>query len=102
MDIYLALDMIWRISLKIKKIINGITDKTTMERGYANGMECLVAQFIRENKTCIGSLYIQSIDSSTEYDYEVRYIDDTFIIKVDNFEGTPEELLKYKEKCEED
>jgi len=82
--------------LKGKKIINGIS-RQKMQEGYANGMSCLAAQFIAEKKTEIGSLYMTTPHDMQEYNYEVRYVDDEFNIKVNDFSGTPDELLKYKE-----
>jgi len=78
-----------------KTIINGFSNQT-MEGGFANGMGCLAAQYIVENKTEIGGLYCTTKDDEEEYNYEVRLIDGKIIIKVDDFEGTPEELLKHK------
>lgn len=82
--------------LKDKKIINGISNQQ-MSEGYANGMGCLAAQFVAINKTGIGGFYLTNGDDSQEYDYEVRLVDGKLIIKVDDFEGTPDELLNYSE-----
>ncbi len=80
-----------------KKVINGFSSQT-MEEGYANGMGCLAAQYLQEHKKSIGGLYIDSINNVESYNYEVRYIDDKFIIKVNTiFEGSPDELLNFKE-----
>lgn len=83
--------------LKKKKVINGISDQT-MEGGFANGMGCLAAQFVAEHKTCIGSFYVTTADNEQEYNYKVRLIDGDFVIEVDDFKGTPDELLNYKEQ----
>ena len=84
--------------LKSKTIINGFCGQT-MEGGFANGMGCLAAQFVAENKTKIGRFYLTNKNDMQEYNYEVRLNDENqLIIKVDEFEGTPEELLNY---CEE-
>ena len=80
-----------------KKIINGIGMSQSMEGGYANGMGCLAAQYVAVNKTGIGGFYLTTKDDEQEYNYEVRFVDDRLIIKVDKFEGTPEELLNYEE-----
>lgn len=88
--------------LKDKKIVNGFCDGQTMDGGYANGMGCLAAQYVAENKKEIGGFYLTNKDDSQEYDYEVRFIDDKIIIKVDDFEGTPEELLCYKQTEEDE
>ena len=80
--------------LKGKKVINGIQNEK-MSEGYANGMGCLAAQFVAENKTGIGGFYLTTPRDSQSYDYEVRFVDNKLIIKVDEFEGTPEELLNY-------
>jgi hypothetical protein len=81
--------------LKKKKVINGISGQT-MEGGFANGMGCLAAQFVAEHKTSIGSLYITTPDNEQDYNYNVRLIDGSFMIEVDDFKGTPDELLNYK------
>ncbi len=80
--------------LKDKKVINGI-GRQTMEDGYANGMGCLAAQYVAKMKDRIGGFYLTSPDDSQEYDYEVRYIDGKILIEVDDFKGSPEELLNY-------
>ena len=89
------------IFLKEKTIINGIGSGQTMDKGFANGMGCLAAQYVAENKTEIGGFYLTTKDDYQEYNYEVRFIDDNFVIKIkyyDNiFEGTPEQLLNFKE-----
>ena len=85
--------------LASKTIINGISGER-MEQGFANGMGCLAAQFIAQNKTKIGGLYLVKPDSSEDYDYEVRYTENGFIIKVDDSEGTPEQLLAFNENSD--
>ena len=91
--------------LKDKKVINGFGGET-MNDGYANGMGCLAAQYVAANKKTIGGFYVTDYEDLQEYNYEVRLIDGKLIIKVvrkiilmvfNDFEGTPEELLNYKE-----
>lgn len=82
-------------------IVNGFNSE--MSAGtHANGIGCLIAQFIAEKKTGIGNLYVDPIDSfgSEDYNYLVVVKDDGSIeITVDNwgespfFKGTPEQLL---------
>ena len=86
--------------LKGKTIINGISNQT-MEDGFANGMGCLAAQYVAEKKTKIGGFYLTTKDDEQEYNYEVRFNDGKLIIKVDDFEGTPDELLNYKPNNED-
>jgi hypothetical protein len=86
--------------LKDKKVINGISNQT-MKEGFANGMGCLAAQYVAEKKTEIGGFYLTTKDDEQEYNYEVRFIDGKLIIKVDDFEGTPDELLNYKPSDED-
>lgn len=87
--------------LSKKKVINGIQDQE-MEQGYANGMGCLAAQFIKEFKVRIGGFYIGRIDGKEEYNYQVRLVDKKLIITVDSiFKGTPQELLDFEESDEE-
>ena len=59
-------------------------------------MGCLAAQYVKEMKTEIGGFYLTTNDDKQEYNYEVRLINDKIIIKVEDFKGTPEELLNYK------
>ena len=90
--------------LKGKKIVNGIGSGQTMEKGFANGIECLAAQYVAERKRRIGGFYLTNRDDKEEFNYEVRFIDSKFIINVDGFEGSPdgfkgspEELLEITE-----
>ena len=82
--------------LKGKTILNGF-NKQTMDEGFANGMGCLAAQFIRQGKTKIGAFYITSIGESEDYNYHVKLVGDVLHISVDDFDGTPEQLLQYEE-----
>lgn len=61
--------------------------------GFANGMGCLAAQYVAEKKTDIGGFYLTTDDDEQEFNYEVRFINGNIIIKVGDFEGTPDELL---------
>lgn len=82
--------------LKQKKMVLGTGDGIDLESGGANGIGCLAAQFVAQHKTCIGSLYITTPDDEQDYNYKVRFIDDNFVIEVDNsFKGSPDELLNY-------
>lgn len=93
-----------------KRIVNGIPLNNTYN--IANGFECLIAQYIRDFKKGPGVLYIADMNDFQEYNYEVIFDDDIYFsgkydsvndlikIKVDsypNFEGTPYELLNFKE-----
>jgi len=83
--------------LLTKKIINGI-DNETMEAGFANGMGCLAAQYVKENKTRIGGLYLTTSEDLQSYNYHVRLIGGKIEIKVDDiFTGTPKELLEFEQ-----
>ena len=100
--------------LKSRKICNGITHNTN--NALANGFGDLIAQYIKETKEGAGGFYIDELNSEQEYNYKVifdddKYFDDTNLyngelkdvddlitIKVnDIFEGTPSELLEFKE-----
>lgn len=81
--------------LKDKKVINGIGMDQSMDDGFANGMGCLAAQYVASQKTEIGGFYLTVKDHSEGYNYEVRLIDGNIIISVDDFKGTPDELLTY-------
>ena len=88
--------------LQTKTIISGIGSNQTMEGGFANGMGCLAAQYVKDSKDKIGGFYLTEPDDSQQYDYEVRFIDGKFEITVDKFKGTPDELLSYKEPNEDE
>ena len=83
--------------LNTKKMLNGISGQT-MESGFANGIGCLAAQFIKEFKREIGGLYMYPNNAEEEYNYKISYINNKFIITVNNiFKGTVDELLNFKE-----
>ena len=91
-----------------KKLCNGISMDPTLGE-YANGVGCLVAQFIKNFKTEIGGLYISYTGDRECYNYDVVIdemetgsLDDLTTITVtryDNdepiFVGKPSELLKF-------
>lgn len=84
--------------IESKKITNGFSSEQTMENGWANGMGCLAAQYVREQKTGIGGLYVDAYDSEQEYNYRVRETNNGIIIEVDGvFKGTAKQLLKFQE-----
>lgn len=91
--------------LKDMTIINGINGSKDLSLKKANGICCLAAQFIREFKTSIGNLYMESIDDEEDYNYIV-YIKDEgknekLYMSVDEFDGTPEEFIEWvKNKSE--
>ena len=78
--------------LKAKTMINGIGVNQDMPE-FANGMGCLAAQFVREFKSRCGGTYMTSVDALEDYNYEVRMVNGALMIKVDEFHGTPEELI---------
>ncbi len=84
--------------LKTKTVVHGYGLNETMEMGFANGMSCLAAQYIAENKKQIGNLYISDISDTCDFNYTVKLIDDEFIIEVSDFKGTPDELIKFVKK----
>lgn len=73
-------------------VINGISGENVGT--HANGMGCLAAQFIQQNKTNIGGFYMTHPEDEQEYNYEVWFTDDGLIMIEDEFEGTPEEFIK--------
>jgi hypothetical protein len=80
-----------------KTIIDGINDQK-LKDGFANGMGCLAAQYVAENKLSIGKFYLTTSNDIQEYNYKVRFINNQFIIEInDFFKGTPKELLNFKE-----
>jgi hypothetical protein len=87
--------------LQAKTIINGINGQT-MEDGFANGMGCLAAQYVKDHKVKIGGFYLTTSTDEQGYDYEVRIIDGKFEITVNKFKGSPDELLVYNESKDEE
>ena len=94
-----------------KKVINGIGRDQTMEGGYANGIGCLAAQYIKEEKKQIGGCYMVRADSEEEFNYQVRFTGEKEITISVNygygdkrliFSGTPQQLLDFDEDLEED
>ena len=101
-------------------ILNGYTLYHKYSDDVANGVGCLVAQYIRNIKPHIGDTYIIPMDSSQAYiDYNYKIIFDAYgkehcnaaevaTIMVNNwgrdyfFTGTPKELLAYIDKQNED
>ena len=97
--------------LQSKTLVNGLPP--SVHHNMANGIGCLVAQFIHDFKTDPGGLYITSMSDIEEYNYHV-FVDeypfdpilaaDVTEIQVidwnDNelFRGSPQELLNFKEK----
>lgn len=106
--------------LMSKTIVNGLPVSNENSKNIANGIGCLIAQYIAKNKTCVGDLYIIPIGEMLKYcDYNYTVIFDTntetpykasdrAIIGVDNwgdsyfFKGSPEELLEYIKNQSED
>lgn len=111
------------IWLKNKIIVNGfsLNDK----RDIANGIGCLIAQYIRDNKDDVGDLYVYPIGEycgDCDYNYSViidkswtasfyeteRKAEDITTIEVSNwgkkpfFKGTIQELLDYIENQKEE
>lgn len=94
-----------------KKLCNGFSCDMD-DNEYANGIGCLAAQFIRDHKEELGGLYITTLDDTEDYNYTVLVYDESgdrnypysYSIRVTNFdnpepifEGTPKELLNFKE-----
>ena len=91
-----------------KKIVNGITDFDNKDK-IANGFSCLIAQYISNVKEGPGDVYIYPQYFKGDYNYDVVYngCKNEIYIKVTHydkvlFEGSPKELLEYKEEADED
>ena len=98
-----------------KKLINGIGFEDKNDGSVANGVGCLAAQFIRDNKLEVGGLYITSPYETEDYNYNVIIndaltgsLDDITTIRVTQFDeeepifiGTPNELLNFNEEWED-
>ena len=101
-------------------ILNGYSFYDRYSDDVANGVGCLVAQYIRNIKPHIGDTYIIPMDSSQDdIDYNYKIIFDSYgkepcnaakvaTVMVNNwgrdyfFTGTPKELLAYIDKQNED
>jgi len=91
-----------------KKIVNGIICFDDMNT-IANGFSCLIAQYISNVKKGPGEVYIYPQDFKGDYNYDIVYngCKNEIYIKVIHydkilFEGSPKELLEYKEESDED
>lgn len=104
-----------------KVIVNGISD---YRPEIANGLGCLVAQYIRDHKDEAGGLYVKPLTTDLDdidYNYEVIFdlkasmsprpgqkATEFVTFRVNNwgedpyFEGSPEELLVLAKKEDED
>ncbi len=111
--------------LASKVMINGINNGQHRLGKYANGIGCLVAQYIHDFKREVGDLYVTTEDSAEsdfiDYHYEVvvadRYnlpedgvpMDDITIIRVTCwdqvdkpiFAGSPTEFIRWVEELED-
>ena len=100
----------WLLS---KSLCNGFGSDT--KANAANGVGCLAAQFVKENKRGIGNMYIVPMSDKESYNYKVIIkdymegdLEDLTTIKVTNynsrkpiFVGSPSELLNFEEKYDE-
>lgn len=103
--------------LKNKIIVNGISPFDVGD--IANGVGCLVAQFIKDKKDRVGNLYINPIGEGQDYcdynysvviedAYSKRKVKDITTIEVNSwgkepfFKGSIQELLDYIEKQKEE
>ncbi len=86
-----------------RQIVNGFSDRNALQ---ANGIGCLIAQFIAKFKDGVGNLYVDPIDSFGEEDYNYLVVvkdDNSVEITVDRwgenviFKGTPQQLLEFEE-----
>lgn len=103
--------------LKGMTLINGISNKEQYGHDYANGIGCLAAKWIADNKTETGDIYMCSSDAQEDYNYDVilkrqnmrvltvygTNADDCIVVAVLDgegnliFSGSPSELLEFEE-----
>lgn len=82
-------------------IINGIGGGQETPEKYANGMNCLAAQFIAKYKTRVGGLYIfPKAATKQNYDYTVDYVNGEIQLTIKEytkrlFKGNIKEAVKY-------
>ena len=75
--------------LSRKIIVNGMRFDQ-YEDEYANGIDCLAAQFIRDFKRGVGGLYIAPVDcEDEEYNYDVIYDGKEITIRVRHYNSEP-------------
>lgn len=72
--------------LNNKTIVNGF-DMDDKMGTHANGIGCLAAQFVAENKTRIGGFYITNSKDVQEYNYVIKFENEAFKITVKDWEG---------------
>jgi len=95
--------------LKEFTVINGIGMGQDEMGKYANGMNCLAAQFIRQFKERVGGLYLAYPDEREGYHYDVRLNKEgnltvtigSYHESIDGKTFTPEELLELTDDHEE-
>jgi len=104
-----------------KTIVNGLSLGDKYRQNIANGIGCLVAQYIRDIKDCAGDVYMYpltyDIYENIDYNYIVVFdadhelpcrASDIATITINNwgnkpfFKGSPKELLEYIEKHKEE
>ena len=104
-----------------KTIVNGLSLSDKYRQNIANGIGCLVAQYISDIKDCAGDVYIYpmtyDIYKNIDYNYLVTFdanhklpcrASDMATITINNwgnkpfFKGSPKELLEYIEKHKEE
>lgn len=90
--------------LTSKTIVNGYQSGQTMETGFANGMGCLAAQYLKSIKTDIGGVYCTTENSAMRYDYRVWQDEkDNLVMEIDEFKGHPSLFSDWiKEENEEE
>jgi hypothetical protein len=89
------------------KIVNGFGKDQEVLYRFANGFGCAVSQFISKIKTCVGNVYIDTINSGNEFidfNYVINYDSEKEEYKVsvscyemNFFEGTMKEFLNFCE-----
>ena len=104
----------WLIPMKL---INGMCNDEQYRHDYANGIGCLAAKWIADNKTETGDIYMCGSGAQEEYNYDVilkrqnmrmfavdgTKADDCIVVTVRNskgnliFSGSPSELLEFEE-----
>jgi len=86
-----------------KKLVNGISSKDDINKIF-NGMGCLSASVVANFKSQPGGIYLYSAGIKQrfiDYEYHVYCKDNQIRISVDDFDGTPEEMLEYIKNYEE-
>jgi len=93
--------------LQSKNMVNGYTMNTDNQ---ANGIGCLAAQYVAENKKGVGNLYMTPADDLQEFNYVVKQTEGGSLLMaafedicgIAVFKGTPQEFIEQVDLLEQE